>query len=476
MKWLWALAALVPMLSPPAQASGLLAVRFGGEHGHPTTSNPTAIYFNPAGMSLMGGTRLMLDGTFAWRSLTYTRDPGAIDNVLADPNVGTGTPEGDGVAANSGEGHLFNLVGSPFAAIVTDFGVEGLGVGLGFYVPFGGSSSFDQVDASDAFPGAKDGPQRWWAIDGTLRALYFTGAVSYRFPDLRLSVGAGLNVVLTQMATVRARNSDGTDHLVSNGTIQEGRALIDVSSVDVAISAGIIWEPVDGFYLGLSYQSQPGFGTSKLTGDTTLVFGATPSAAVEPTPSEFYNGWPDVWRLGGRYTVPKAWEVRLFGELARWSSMYEHCLLNSTITPRACKGDPPPGKIVLVPRRWEDTFALRAGGSYWVSDAVELYLGAGWDGNAIPDSTVDPGLYDNDKVSVAVGGRFSLLDESLIVSVTYTQLFYPDRTVAPRQHLPGATTGDIASLGFSAPERDPDAAGKYEHAIGVLDVSVEARF
>ena len=91
MKWLWALAALVPMLSPPAQASGLLAVRFGGEHGHPTTSNPTAIYFNPAGMSLMGGTRLMLDGTFAWRSLTYTRDPGAIDNVLADPNVGTGT-------------------------------------------------------------------------------------------------------------------------------------------------------------------------------------------------------------------------------------------------------------------------------------------------------------------------------------------------------------------------------------------------
>ena len=51
------------------------------------TSNPTAIYFNPAGMSLMGGTRLMLDGTFAWRSLTYTRDPGAIDNVLVEDNL-----------------------------------------------------------------------------------------------------------------------------------------------------------------------------------------------------------------------------------------------------------------------------------------------------------------------------------------------------------------------------------------------------
>ena len=44
------------------------------------------------------------------------------------------------------------------------------------------------------------------------------------------------------------------------------------------------------------------------------------------------------------------------------------------------------------------------------------------------------------------------------------------------QEKTASTTGDIASLGFSAPERDPDAAGKYEHAIGVLDVSVEARF
>ena len=463
------------LAASPAAASGLLSVRFGGEHGHATTDSPTAIYFNPAGLSLLGGTRLMLDGTFAWRSFVYERDPAGIDNVLVDPEVGTGTPAGSGVAANSGRAELFNILATPFFAVATDFGVEGLGAGLGFYVPFGGSSSFDTVAPSDEYPGAVDGPQRWWAIDGTLRALYVTGAASYRIPGIRLSIGAGVNLVLSQMDTLRARNSDGTDHMVSNGVLLEGRALVEVSGVDVSLSAGLVWEPIDKLYLGLSYQSQPGFGTTKMTGDTTLVFGAVPSDAVEPTPSEFYQAWPDVIRFGARYTEPRAWEVRLFGEYARWSVVYEQCLLNSTVSPRSCRGDPPPGKIVLVPRRWDDAFGIRAGGSYWLNDAVELYLGAGYDGNAIPDETIDPGIYDNDKVSVALGGRFELLEE-LILSVTYTQLFYPERTRAPREHLPGATVGDIEGLGFTAPERDPDAAGTYNLNLGVLDVSLEARF
>lgn len=465
----------VLLTASPAFASGLLVVRFGGEHGHPTTDNPTAIYFNPAGLSLLGGTRLMLDGTFAWRTLTFDRDPGAIDNILEDPMVGTGTPAGEGVAVNSGKAELFNLAASPFFAVATDFGVEGLGVGLGFYVPFGGVSRFDKADESEAFPGAVDGPARWWAIEGTMRALYFTGAASYRIAPLRLSIGAGVNVVVSEVNTIRARNADGTDHLTSNGNLLEGRALMDLSTVDVAISAGLIWEPVDHLFVGLSYQSQPGFGTSRLTGDTTLVFGAGPVDAVKPTPSEFFNAWPDVWRLGLRYTVDKKWEARLFGELARWSVLYEHCLLNTTIADRSCRGDPPPGKIVLIPRRWEDAIGIRLGGSYWLNDAIELYLGGGYDGNAIPDSTVDPGLYDAHKGSISLGGRFTLIDE-LILSVTYTQVIYPQRKISPRQHLPGATTGDVASLGFTEAERDPDAAGTYDHAIGVLDVSLEARF
>lgn len=457
------------------QASGLLVARFGGEHGHPTTYNLSALYYNPAGLSLLGGTRLMIDGTFAWRSFAFTRDPGGIDNVLADKDVGTGTPAGDGVRANSGRAELFNLLVNPFVAFATDFGVDGLGVGIGFYVPMGGQTSFDKVGEVEGYPGSVDGPARWWVMEGTLRALYTTAAVSYRIPDARLSLGIGANLVISQMDTIRARNSDGTDHLVSNGSLLEGRALIDVSGLDVSLSAGLIWEPIENLFIGLSYQSQPGFGTSRMTGDTTLVFGAGPVDNVTPTPSEFFNAWPDVFRAGVRYGEPSCWEVRLFGEVARWSKMYEQCLLNTDVPDRSCRGNPPPGKIVLLPRRWEDAIGVRLGGSWWASQDVELLLGLGYDGNAVPDKTIDPALYDAEKMTLSLGGRFALSD-SLHLNVTYTQVFYAQRTVSPRDHLEGATTGDIASLGFTEPERGPDGAGTYDHAIGVLDVSVEATF
>ena len=39
------------------------------------------MYYNPAGLSLGAGTRLYIDGNFAWRTFSYTRPVGAIDNI-----------------------------------------------------------------------------------------------------------------------------------------------------------------------------------------------------------------------------------------------------------------------------------------------------------------------------------------------------------------------------------------------------------
>ena len=39
---------IVIFIMAEASASGFFVARFGGEHGHPTTDNPTAMYYNPA--------------------------------------------------------------------------------------------------------------------------------------------------------------------------------------------------------------------------------------------------------------------------------------------------------------------------------------------------------------------------------------------------------------------------------------------
>src|SRR5688572_8894505 len=56
-----------------AHASGISTARFGGEHGHPTTDNATAIYYNPAGIALSKGTHIFVDATLALRWASYTR-------------------------------------------------------------------------------------------------------------------------------------------------------------------------------------------------------------------------------------------------------------------------------------------------------------------------------------------------------------------------------------------------------------------
>jgi len=466
----------------PAHASGLLVARFGGEWGHPMSDDLWSIYYNPAGLSLLEGTKLVVSGSFAWRSLTYTRDPAAIDDIIADPNAGAGTPEGEGVLANSGESNLSNFVATPFIAFGSDFGIEGFGAAVGFYVPIGGQSIWDPGTARDAFPGAADAPVRWWTIEGTARSLYTTVAAGYRIPALRLSVGLGLNVVLTELDNIQARNVDGTDHLTSNGRLQEGRARVKASSVDLALGAGLLWEPIDNLFIGVSYQSQPNFGEQTLKGDVDLILGGGPAPESTTTKAEVTQSMPDVVRFGARYGKPKCWEVRAFADWAHWSVLKEQCILNSTIEGRTCKGDAL-GKIIIIPRNWEDAWGVRAGGSWWAGKGVELVLGAGWDGTSIPDEMLEPAFFDGAKVHATLGAKFLVADDKLELMIEYTQYFYADRDIAPRGRVArdpgdpdGPTWTDIESIGLRDAVRVPDAAGLYEHSIGVVELGASYRF
>jgi len=471
-------AACAALAAPGARASGLLVARFGGEWGHPTTDHLSALYYNPAGLSLLGETRLTLSGIAALRFFTFDRDPGAIDNILVDPAAGTGTPAGDGVAANAGEATLTNVIGTPFFAVGTDFGVDGLGAALGLFVPIGGQTIFDKREASDAFPGAVDSPARWWTIEGTARSIYGSAAVAYRIAPIRLSIGLALDVVYTETDNIQARNADGTDHLVSNGRLVEGRVLVDVSAIDLGLGVGLLWEPVEHLFVGLSYRSQPGFGEQRLEGEASLALGGGPLGDDLVTKALLSQEMPDVVRFGVRWTEPKRWEARLFGTYARWSVLDKQCVLSAETPGASCTGI---GKILALPRFWHDAFEIRAGGSTWLSDGVELTFGAGFDGNAVPDSTVEPAFYDTEKVTLTVGVRAELTS-ALKLEATFTQVIYPDRTVAPRGRVPlddanpdGPQISDIEGL-YDAALRTPDAAGTYSQAISVLEIGLSYSF
>ena len=479
MRRLWIRIGVITLLlffAVPVFASGFFVARFGGEHGHPTTDHLSSIYYNPAGLSLGSGTRLTLDANLAWRIFTYDRPVEAIDN-LENIEGANWTPE-DAVSSNSGRASLTNYIAAPFAAVASDFGIEGFSAAVGFYAPFGGSSVYDQTENLENYPGAVDGPQRWWAIEGTIRSIYFTGAAAYRIKPLKLSIGLGINAVKSEVYTVRARNGDGTDNVSV-----EGRALLDVSALELSMGVGVIWEPVDGLFLGGSWQSAPNFGESELDGTAQIALGG--SFTPREPDVKYYQTMPQVWQFGLRWRMDPKNEFRLFGNYITWSDLEYQCALE-TSNGGTCEADGV-AKLILIPREWTDGYAVRFGASHWLSKGVEFFGGGGFDTNSVPDKTLEPALYDTDKFTLSLGVKLRLRDGKLLtdsdpdegglnLATTYTQVIYVPREITPRGPDANEPKSDIAQFGFAPEQRQPDAAGSYAQAIGVLNINVEYTF
>lgn len=468
---------LLALFSVDARAGGFATARFGGEYGHAASDSPTTIYYNPAGLALGTGTRLYVEGLFAWRSISYDRPPEAIDNIV-DPGGGEdGTPS-DALGVNSGEATLFNVLASPFLGAATDFGVPNLGVGFGFYVPFGGQARWDQNSefAGDTtFPGAVDGVQRWSTIEGTLRSLYISLGGAYRLPGPGLSFGVSVNAIRSSVSTVRARLVDGTDTVVTaNGEVAEGRSLIEVSALDFSVGAGVTWEPSKDVAIGLSYQSRPSFGEMTLDGELINKFG---TGTVTNDDVILTQGIPDIVRLGVKFRPTSNLELRLAGDYTRWSAMQDQCLVDATLSDTSCRlendggfvdanndGSPDsPGIIVNIHRDWSDTFGVRLGGSYWLSPKFEITASANFDSNAVPDETMDPALLDQNKFLLSAGIGWGIA-EQLYLLASYTQVLYVKREIDVRMAPP------------PNPSRVPDSAGVYKQNLGFLQLGLQYAF
>ena len=461
-------AVALSLVASEADAAGFAAARFGGEHGNPTETNPSSIYYNPGGIGLSTGTKLTLDLTGALRTGTYDRAVGAIS---ADD------PSAENLAVNSGEGSVDNFILSPMFGVTSDFGLDiGLVGGFAFYAPFGGQAVWDDKEGDANFPGSEAGPQRWYTIEGTIRTLAYTFALGYNIKPARLSLGLSGSLLQSSVSTIRARNADGTDNIGTGEFQTEGRSFIDVSSFDYNIGVGALWNPIeDKLWVGLSYTSAPNLtGDQVLEGTLTNLLGQTGQTEEN---IKFTSSLPDVVRLGGRYRPADNFEIRLFGDYTRWSLLEQQCLINDSVDDieTACQtnsngtlantGSDADKVLQVLQRRWEDSFGARLGASWWAIDQVELIIGGGYDSNAVPDSTLEPALIDMDKFTASLGVRYEFL-ENMGVMVTATNVFYSERD----------TTSATTAEGFSSPSNQPGSQGVYNQNIFLLGANLELGF
>lgn len=484
-----ALIAAVALFPVLAHASGYSSARFGGERGNPTESNPTALYYNPGGLAFSSGFNLMLDLSFVQRNASYQRPFYAVSpQGISDPAV-----EADAIAANSGEGTVSNFLYSPMIGLSYSLDESAgipLAFGLAFYVPFGGSTIWDKVDHDldeARFPGAEDGPNRWFAIEGSIRTLALTLGAAYRIESIRLGLGVGGNLYLSDLNTLRARVGTGDDRLLSalpGGaySLREGRALVDASTTDFGLGIGALWEAVeDTFWVGASWQSRPNFhGRMVYEGELTQMLETSYAPDVDDI--RMTSQLPDIFRLGLRYRPSNRWEVRSFMDFSRWSAFDQQCLVEtnniegdiydfcrtrvdgSFVTEGA--GDT---TITNIPRRWNDAAGIRAGASFVPGGhddgRFELLFGAGWDGNAIPDATLEPALMDMNKFSLSLGTRLDLSSKAALM-LTATNIFYQERD----------TRAEAFRQPWAEATRQPNGAGIYNQNIFILGTNLEFNF
>jgi len=450
-------ALFVTTLAPRAEASGFLNPRLADPHGHPALANAYAVYFNPAALGGIEGSEVVVDGTLVYRTVDYERVPSALSPSIVQ------RPDPTYVAANTGQAHAANMLAIPFVGASSDFGRHDFFGGLGAYVPFGGATKFDQRSAyygNTDVRGAVDGPQRWSVTSGLQQSLYLTAAVGMRVPTAGLSFALAGSLVLSKIVHDQARNPDGHDD-----TNNEGRAVLDVSSTDPALSAGVYWEvlPKKALTLGASYALRPALGEMRMRGTLRQTY----ASATQDV--DLLQTYPDVIRLG---LAARPWgshlELRLDAEYATWSRLDTQCILqrgeDCTLTPDG-RDTHSPNKIILAIRRhWRDAGAVRIGAGYFIDDKTEIYGGAGYDTSAVTKATLESTYPDSFKLIGSLGVRRRLSD-TLALGAAYTYVYY----------FP-VTTGHQQQSELAGVSKVPNEDGTYKSQVMFLSLNATFSF
>ena len=441
---------LCAFLAPStAQAGGYANAFYGSQRGHAVTPTPLALYYNPAALAATERVHLALDVTLALHKQEYTR-------------TATTVPEpADAKGANLGTSKGFDVLSAPTLAGSMKFG--DFAVGAGFFVPLGGFARWQGNDAfkgNQNYPGAQDGPARWFLTEGALMSMYFTAGASYTDQASRLSFGAGINAIYSLVDYTRAQTTGFDDSLV---LFNEGRGHIDVNGWDASFSVGAMWEAIeDQLWIGASYQAPPGFYQGmKLSGARRLSVGGTTSRQEV----DLHQSMADIVRWAFRYKPSSRYELRLFGDYENWSRFDKQCL---TVKGKSCKlgpnGSADETEVVSnIPTDFRDTASVHLGGSYWFMPEWEGFLGVGYDSNAIPNAALNPVVLDGHDIFATLGGRV-LLGSKAALLLSYTHMQMLNRSAKTNLDQ------------YDRPSRRPTAAGDYKQWTGIFDALVEVYF
>jgi len=338
--------------------------------------DPSALHYNPAGMTQLQGLQLMAGAMIS----------GGVTNFTSPTGV-TATGDRNGSAAWPPPAHTY------ITANLKDLGLTALGdlsAGIGLTVPFGSLTRWPN-----------DGPSRTAATFGTLPLLDIKPTLAYKATE-NLSLGLGADIY-TFSGLV------GEGHIEKQSVWPGGLGIpagskVELSGKDTAagFNASLLYTALrneDGKPLaniGIVYRSQ---STLHLSG-ALLANGATVSdARATLVLPQVITGAIAIWPVR---TNEREWKLEMDIDYVGWKSVRN---LDLTLAN---------GVTIAQPQNWRSTYAVMLGTEYkWLSLGslpnwvVALRAGYTNQQNQMPDVTYDPGIPSSDLH--VVGGGLGLL-------------------------------------------------------------------
>jgi long-chain fatty acid transport protein len=329
--------------------------------------DPTAVFFNPAGITQLDGTRLSL-GT----SLIFT----GTDFAGVDPDPGFGVTDQTGT-----------LVFTPINAYATHRLRNDLAVGLGVFTPFGLGQHWQDAEI---FSG------RHIADRVDLLTFCVNPVLAWR-PIEMVSVAAGVQAVY---ATVRLHRFVEQWDPNGSGFVNVGTALLEGNNgLDWGFNLGVLVAPAGKVSVGTSFRSAVTAHVKRGHADFNQLPTGNPAldaAVAAQFPADQAVGtdvkFPWIASAAVAYRGIDRWAFEIDFNYVGWSRFDE---LPFTFAD--------PSLDFVRTQDYENKLSIRSGTEYTWSDALALRAGYYYDPTPQPDKAVSPLLADSDRQGLSVG-------------------------------------------------------------------------
>jgi len=363
------------------ESQGARAMGFAGAYVA-QAADPSAIFYNAAGIGFLKGKQFYVGGAFAGLSTDFTGSgPYPAAGTLEKSNVGLGVLPALYYSQQVGEKTV---------------------IGLGVSRPFGVRSKWDNPDT---FTG------RYICLECQISSWSINPTVAFKLAD-RFSVGAGLDVRLSNFSLSRRLEASPNPFPVPTDVAE--LTLDSGTDTGIGFNLGLLAMPTENLSFGLSYRHQVTIDHSaqadfvQIRTGNKVVDDAV--AQVLPASQPATVGFTYPASIAAGVALRRGyWTFEADVQWMLWSSFDQVTITYANA----------PAYDTILPQGWSSTWRGAFGAEYLIGDDWEVRGGFGYDHSPAPTETISPFIHDADRYTFGGGGSWKYEQLRLDFNVRY---------------------------------------------------------